>query len=69
MLRQSKDTVAVSASIDVAQSCEEGGVDGINYLSDERFFSCLTEFKSELGVAPDVFSSLDLQTSAESGRV
>ena len=69
MLREIKDAVSVSAGIGVAQRCEIRCIDGIDYLRDERLFSGLAEFESELRVTPEIFCGFDLWTGTEGRRV
>ena len=44
-------------------------IDGRNDLRNERLLCCLTEVEGELELAPNVFGSFDLGTSASRGRI
>ena len=69
MLGKGKNAVAVSAGVNVLQSCEIRCIDGIYYFSNERLFSGLTEFKCEFTFSPNIFCGFDLRTRAKDRRV
>lgn len=54
------DAGRILASGAVEQSSEIDGIDGLDYLGDERLLCCLTEFKTLFEFAPDISGGFDL---------
>ena len=64
LLHEHVDAISITACSEILQGSQMRRNDGINNLSNEHYFGCLTDLKSNMSIVPIFFCCIDLQTSS-----